>query len=857
MARVLVLGLVLAGLVVPGCTSNTLVGAPRSFNRPERIAFVCFDLGEPASPRPVPLEECRPTSLTPDGAGRQTFVDGRRLHVLVTQVTRGEVAAADLTSRIVLDSDRRIPGATFVPVGGTPTDVVVPEQTPTCAWVSTSADWAVTAIPTLRFRPEHDASVPDQVTRIELPAPPMDLALSPDERTLWVALPEAGAVARIAIDPETCIAGAPDLVELDPTVPVGVLAPAQDDCTGDDLCRVCPLDFAPAALAPVAPRIHTPLEPSPRPRVLELDAETGVLLVGDENLPLVHRIELATGSRLAPLSVGAPVRDLALSPWVPDSYALPSVLATPPRSRFLYAIDDLDGSVMAVAYGDEASPNFGAVLAVDGEHSDRPDRIVLPVGARAVEVITPGFDPSASDPRIGTEDTTDVLNGLCDVGAEIVSPSPAPSVLRGVFVSLAMTDGTVRIIDVYDLDAPCRGRSVGPGSPSTDCASPSNPNDDLVYVRRHRPRTGVFPARFVGVFEGPSISDPSGASLRVQTDGTSGRSPSLATLDCPAGMGGIWPADADAPRLCSQTDPFAAAAETWTLGWQGAIVGTASGSGRLRVDGDAVFLDGRTDFCERGVLSAEAAAGIPAGEPEAGYAGDLLAITTRLPDAVLEGSATCRAVVGIDAVGQSTQPILVPIRRAWSSPEGLVAPLLGRLELAADAPILDASTGAPRAVTLADALACLGDALVTYDVRVQRGYAVSGTRTGFLHRVVRRDAGACELDTAQPRTLVGRAFHGVPFAGRRLAVRLEASVAPVSGTDLRFRIGVHDGRAVGDLGLRVDVGFSPTGTRLLTLPTEVRWNPRTQLLYLVETERRGLLELETRPFRVMAGSRFE
>jgi hypothetical protein len=322
-------------------------------------------------------------------------------------------------------------------------------------------------------------------------------------------------------------------------------------------------------------------------------------------------------------------------------------------------------------------------------------------------------------------------------------------------------------------------------------------------------------------------------------------------------MGGIWPADADAPRLCSQTEPFAAAAETWTLGWQGAIVGTASGSGRLRVDGDAVFLDGRTDFCERGVLSAEAAAGIPAGEPEAGYAGDLLAITTRLPDAVLEGSATCRAVVGIDAVGQSTQPILVPIRRAWSSPEGLVAPLLGRLELAADAPILDASTGAPRAVTLADALACLGDALVTYDVRVQRGYAVSGTRTGFLHRVVRRDAGACELDTAQPRTLVGRAFHGVPFAGRRLAVRLEASVAPVSGTDLRFRIGVHDGRAVGDLGLRVDVGFSPTGTRLLTLPTEVRWNPRTQLLYLVETERRGLLELETRPFRVMAGSRFE
>lgn len=849
----------LAALAAAGCTSNPTIGAPRAFNRPDRVAFVCFDVRVEGDPRPVPLEECRPTSLSLDGAGRQTFAEGRRLHALVTQTTRGEVAAVDLTTRVVLDSDRRIPGATFVPVGGTPTDVVVSEEDPTCAWVSTAADWSVTSIPTLRFRPEHDASVPDLVTRISLPGPPRELALSPDGRTLWASVPSIGAVARIAIDPVTCAAGAPDLVEVSDVVPPPVADVIEGACAGDDLCRFCPADLDAAGPAAPSARTYAPLDPSPWPRVLEVDAETGVLLVGDENLPLVHRIELATGTLLAPLSVGSPIRDLALSPWVPDSYALPADLERPPLSRYLYAIDELDGTVMVIEYGDEENASFGAVVAVDGEHASRRDRLVLPVGAVAAEVITPGFDPGAADPRIGTEDDEDVFHGLCNFRNELVSPAPAPSVLRGVFLSLAMNDGTVRMIDIYDLDAPCRGRSIGPASPPTDCTEPANVNDQLVYIRRHRPRTGLFPARFVAVFDGPQVLAPDGSQLRVQDDGTSGRAPDLAAVTCPAGLGGIWPTSSDTVRICSQTDPFAAAAETWTLGWQGAITGTASGSGNFRIDGDTVFLEGRTDFCERGVLSAEAAARVPAGEPESGYVGDLLAITTPIADEILEREATCRAVVGIEALGETEQIILVPIRRAFSRPADLIEPYVGRLELALDAPLIDPTTGvAVEGVTLADALDCLGDELVSYDVRVQGGYAVAGFRTGFLHRGVRAADGECGLDASLDPLLNGRAFHDVDFVNRRIALRVTApGMFPRAGSELRFRIGVHDGRAVGDLGLRVDVGLSATGARLLTSLTEVRWNQRTQLLYLVDSTRRGLLELQTLPYQTVVGSRFE
>jgi hypothetical protein len=874
-------GLLGMGLLAPGCASSVPVSPPRAFLGAARMAFVCFDLSDEALPRAVPLEECRPVTLDLDNMGRQTFATDRALHALVTQVTRGEVAAVDLTTRVILDSDPRIPGATFVPVGALPTDIVVPEGNATCAWVASATDRTIAAIPSVRFRPEHDRDVPDFISQVALPGRPAELVLveepGSDRGTLWVSMPDLGAVARIAIDTGTCVAGAPDLINLTVSVPPGV--PAQP---GVDLARVCPLDLAVASPASIAPRTYVADDPEARPYALELDRgdvsdpTDDVLLIADENLPLIHRVDLATASELTPLSVGAPVRDLSVTPRVPDAYTV----GAPLGSRFLYAIDDVDGTVMAIEYSDPSDAGFGAVLPIDGAQSVRPDRMPMPIGARALDVLTPGFQTDALDPLVPTDSEDDYYEGLCVPGVTGVDrpdPQARPATLRGVFLSMAMTDGTVRVADIFDLDAPCRGRDYESGG-GEDCTNPTQGADLNVYIRRHRLRAGVFLTRLASVFEGPNLVR-SGANLPLSAEeGSAGFSPSLTPVTtCPAGMGRIYPSTEDASTfLCSQLDPFAAAAETWVIGWQGALASTGRSDGNWDEVGGEVVLDGGLDLCARGVLSAEAAAAIPAGEPEAGYLGDLLAITTPIDPEVLElpDGRRCQAVVGITEAGQTAQPILIPIVRAFTRPTGLIEPYIGRVVLAPDAPIIDAATGLPRpGVTLADARFCLNaevvdgrvveglEELVRYDIRSQGAYTVTGSRTAFLHRVTRAVDGACTLDATLPAAWQGRARTGVPFASTRLAFQLGLvdSLPPIAGAEIRFRIGIVSSGfgSVADAQLLLDLGSNGSGGRLLTLPSEVAWNDRVQHLFVLEPERRGLVEMTTLPFGVVSGTRFE
>lgn len=860
-----------------GCTNGVATSAPRAFNRPARMAFVCFDVSDSTSPRAVPLAECQPTAYAVDTSGRQTFATNRLLHALVTQTTRGEVAAVDLTNRRVLDSDSQIPGATFVPVGELPTDIVVPERNPNCAWVASAGDRTISSIPAPRFRPEHDRGIPDYITQVRLPGRPGDLMLSADETTLWVALPDLGAVARLAIDPVSCVSGAPDVIELTADVPAPVLPQP-----GADYRRVCPEDLDVAEPATLVPSDPLFME-APRPTALEIDhgaVDSGdeILLVADSALPLIHRVDMRLGVELAPLAVGAPIRDLALTPWVPDS----DDLADPTVSRFLYAIDDTDGTILAVDYGDPSDAGFGAVLPVDGAQSLRPNRMPIPVGARAIDILTPGYQVDAIDPRVPTASADDVYDGLCRVDQDREDPLPRPSTLRGVFLSMAMADGTVRIADIYDLDAPCRGRAFGAGVPVGDpltCGSPNLASDTNVYIRRHRLRAGVFLTNLASVFDGPTFV-VNGANLRVSREGSGGPTPLLAPTTCPAGMGTIFPSaliEGESTRICSQLDPFAAAAETWVAGWQGALPATAGSGGNFEDVGDEVHLEVRTDLCARGVLSVEAAAAVPADQPETGYVGDVVAITTPIDPDVLQFDPTCQGVVGTSSAGGTAQPILIPITRAFSRPAGLIEPYVGRLVLAADAPIIDAATGLPRSngTTLADARRCLRSSvvdgvvvdgreeLVSYDIRARRAYTVSGSRTGFLHRIVAGADGVCALDATLPVTRNGRAFHEVPFENPRIAFLISLLAADVTppgvGTELRFRIGIVDSRfgSVSDAQLRVDLGDGGNNFRLLTLPSEVRWNDLNQHLFVLDPERRGLVEIATPSMSVVGGTRFE
>ncbi len=853
-------------LALAACNANPNISPPRAFNRPGRIAFVCFDTTVADVPVAVPLTECRPTDLDQNNQGLQTYPTNRTLHALVTQTTRGEVAAVDLNNRVILDSDVRIPGATFVPVGELPTDIVVPPMNPACAWVVSGGRHTLSSIPTPRFRPEHDRNVAEVVSEVRLPGRPSEMMLSPDERTLWIALPDLGAVARVAIDPVTCVAGAPDVIELAVDVPDGVVAEPDTD-----LRRVCVDEVLddPSYVAPPAtilPRGYTAASPEARPGALEIDVDVdgdhmgteAVLLVADANLPLVHRIDMATGTELPALNVGAPVHDLALTPWVPDNDYAEGAGTPLVTSRYLYAIDADDHTVMAIAYGAPSEAGFGAVLPIDGEFATRPDRMPLPDGAEALDVITPGF-LTASDPRIaGT--TTDRYLGLC-TASDGRNPAPAPATLRGVFLATAMFNGHIRISDVYDLDAPCRGSGCG-----------GITQDLNAYVRRHRLRAGVSLTQLPTLFDGgPRVDARNGSQVRVGEDGSAAPEPSLTDLGtCPAGMGAIFPSnrlDGDPSLICTQLDPFSAAVEVWTAGWQGPLLFTNGADGNFGPgeDGETV-LESTVDFCARGVLGSTEAQAVPAGEPEAGYTGDLLAITTAIDLETLEMDAGCRDVLGINSAGETQPPILVPILRAYSHAPDLAGSYRGRLVLASDAPIIDDETGLPReAVTLADALRCLGDELVSFDVRSHRAYTVAGSRTGVLHRVIEGTDGLCTVDTSANPLRTHRAFLGEPFANTRVAFRLaiegEGAAAPRGGSVLRFRIGIVSASATSaaDAQLLAPLSFvnTTTSSTFLVLPSDVIWSDMLQRIFIIEPQRRGLIELDTPTYAIVSGTRLE
>lgn len=244
----LLICLLVVGLVA--CSSQGSSGTSFAFQRPEHIEFVCF------APRAAPRQDeyialpqpcCRlfdPSTndlsdLPPTTAAAECTQVGNELvgtptlHAVVTQSTRGEVAAVDLVSRRVLDSDKLVPGYTFLDTGGLPSAIVVPPTLPRAVrsdptrndiaagpewtYIASAEQMQVRAIPTCRFRSgtlcgpdqrnlaEAGGTVLkagyDERTRVALPAAPHEMKLGPGptgpNEALWVTLPELGLIARI------------------------------------------------------------------------------------------------------------------------------------------------------------------------------------------------------------------------------------------------------------------------------------------------------------------------------------------------------------------------------------------------------------------------------------------------------------------------------------------------------------------------------------------------------------------------------------------------------------------------------------------------------------------------------------
>ena len=774
--------------LLTACGDDPNLVAPPTFERPGDLAFVCFDTSTRAL---VPLAAC-------DGQITGSQDDRYSLIVLVTQTASGEVGAVDLRVERVVDADFQVPGFTFVRVGETPSGIVVPANDPSVTYVaslrSRRVEWYDTAI----FL-DAAAAAGAGSGSVALPGGPTDLAIAPDGTRLYVPLPERGVVVPITINPAGTLEPA---TMADAVVPAPVELPVPTAGTATQYAHVCSASGMIAFGVPtaVSTEITDELVPARPHRVEVVDDQ---LLVSDAALPMIHRYAIAPGgalTELPPLATGVPVREFAVSPVVPSTTDDASAPA-----RYLYAIDDTDGSVLVMDF-EATSPTFGSLLPVSYGQG-RSDRLRLSARATDLDLIVREYAPGSPSCAEPTGDE-------------------GPAQLRGVFLAVGLQNGLLQVVDVADLDAPCRISVCEAG------ISDVNAN---VYVQRNRPRVGSFVLEDPAVVGVPlflinGLFSVEEANDAVDIVGGLGR-----LGGCPSGQRFVY-----GDQICATADPFALRPETWSATYRGTIPGTSvvarfqapaapGGTATLSIVGDPIF-------CARGVLGAEDAAAVPGGEPESGVIGDRVVVTVD-PAAELRDDPLCENLFA-DAPPNEVQELSIPIVRAFAD----------RLEVDASDP------------AVARLAACYGEAL-GIDVRLRGSYLVRGSTSGFLHRVIADPAAgnACRVDvTGRPIDLndlgtfrVGRALPNVPYRNPFVSFTITDTPPPVdaAGTpgsgELEFSL-----RGL-PAPLALEIGRRGPSVLLPTRIERVTYSPIDRRLYVLDSAASSLVQIQTSPIQIV------
>ncbi len=532
------------GALLPagGCAQTPVTVATRALERSGRSAFVC--LGAPnGNVRPqLPLEKC--TGALVSKIDQYVGTDGGaaaivpHLYALVTQTTRGEIAVIDTTATTnsVLDEDPAIPGATFLPIGAQPIDIVsTPGGTATFVGVAEVGREAIFALPSSQIRPASSEGTgggsgasdrpPPEISSwpaCRLPFAPGQMLLLADPPTdkgavrescdsptytttadgdptrdlgiegkgrqkLVVAIPDAGGIA--VIDAQALLDREPG--SFDPC-PVERWLPLRTDAPVVPLPPPAPTD------ACVNPALQGPAgAPADRSRPSGLSYAAGRLYVSDLDVPLIHVIDLPT-----------PCEPVEIDPLLPTSLEDPTRIVTttrvavapdltPDLKRYLYAIDAGDGSAMVFDVSDETLGKLP--LRRGGGASwnpfEPPDRIRY--SAPAADLLIVQRDLPVTDPATGAAvegvrcDPSPTLRATCTTLTDTTCDVPTayrtsatydsgagPRKLRGTFAMLALTSGRVAVVDIDDYDAPCRAPAVY--SPLFGCKAPGASPSELV-----------------------------------------------------------------------------------------------------------------------------------------------------------------------------------------------------------------------------------------------------------------------------------------------------------------------------------------------------------------------------------------
>ncbi len=893
MTRVLMISLAACAFLVSSCTNNASNVVLSSLNRSAKLQFLCADLNV-NSGNQFALKALLPSGLC-DG---ETVVDPNinpQFLGAVTQIERGEVAVVNFTRGIIANTSPTIPGVTAVTVDEQPTGIQISPFLPDYTFVTSFSAKSLQAIPTEELV-QGSTDLPTPEPR-RFDAGPTDLALHEsvqsvvlftndddqvtgaksivDYRYLYAPLPELGAVAQVQviINP---VSGAqfllpPILLPLDTLgCPVGQIPPPSSD--GNDYNRICPQDFTEPidSAARVIKTVETTRPCSegpttgPRPVALTIDhgrehgssslSGTGVdsddvLLVADANQPLIHRFALGRGgaTRLDPIITGTPTTEIDTTPFVPASSAPDDQAAT---QRYLYAVSAIDSSILVVNYTEDppgtadADKTFGAVLPVlagvsaraNEENVESRDRVRFRFSSvRAIEVVSPSYeledDPNGTGLQVPLSDICDPE----DTNASALAQSA--SNMRGVFLAVSLSDGNMLFLDIYDLNAPCRG-----GSCATDLPNAETGPDRLASIRRHRARFRFTPATptVVTIDGSPSFQFNSAPGRLDETSGEalSSDGPGLESINCPpttsidadgvervgSSMINVFGERAELGAdalICASSQVWSSPPQRWDATWQGLIPNSEGGLGRFadeNLDGTEQgnwFQAGDVPLCRIGVLGPQAA---DAALVES-YVGDRLVITGDLPPSTRD-DPDCEDFQNLmDDLGE--RQIWFPIRRAFND----------ELEIGES----------PSRYTLDEVRTCFTQ-FTQYQIHTQEAYTVTGTTSGFINRVIPGDDGECVLDPSRPvdlptaeapfvdvdTYLAGRAFPGKqyinPFVSFQITPFPADSGDPIpNATVLNFNI-----------SNQFVPLFLDTSTRLLSLPSSMLFAPQQDELYFVD-----------------------
>ncbi len=886
------LGLVLIACLT-ACNNQKPPAAPARFEQPNSVDFVCVVKDEVR-----PLAECPPALVDEDHV----------MHALVTQASRGEVAAVDFASSKVLDSRRDIPGFTFVPVGELPVAIVVPPNHPELSYVAEFGSRDVRVLRTQELvTPLNAGDAEVQVVPLTAPsasgsvaAAPTRMLLAPDENALIVAVPDQGRVMwlpilRCADDGDTScddygridtdniasidLAASTDRIA-QPPAPAKAAAPYG---------KLCGFPQATPATAPDVTLSDEMLDHAPRPSGLALDAFcigdsacTRRILVSDEALPLIHAIDLdaiapgtdGSDGLLAPIVTGVATRAVAVTPHVPVT------VGNDEATQYVYAIDATDGSVL-VTENDR-------LINVNAAPSARPDRIELtdwldvgtPPAAAALTVLHPSFNV---DEPVGQY----VFGGAAPANSNTPDryctddenhPEEDPARLRGVFLAIATTDGSVRIVDVHDMELFDAGAKGGDGEGDACRKCPNDVRAPAV-LRNHERLQGNFITE-----EGEDVQQLTpevgtfafavdGLLFNVRPDGTSGSpdAPSLDCMACERNQSVVFPepaedsddeegstdvdggtalgfdrcAGATPALLCAGADPWKVSVNSWAATYESAIPGAAGSDAVFIAPGDPANLTGSpevlapTDFCSVGVLGDDAIAAAYTGDECNAEAdpptGDQIQITTPLlGDVGLDQLKAGEDVLKMcDAAREALKDdaTLAPrfaIRRAYRDrlviEEGLLQPV-GTLR------------------TYKDLQQCLGDRPMTYFVRTRDSFLVAQHLNGLPQTVAPDGAGRCVVEKGADPLARGRARLGCTFRNHAFTFRMrkpgkdDPVDEPPAGLSLAIRMLTPASKLICNLG---SLGF---GGAASVVPVQLRYNQVDQYLYLVDIQDRGLVPI--------------